>query len=150
MLVLPKVSSQQEPQLGEFQLLMAGAAPMFGKRGREPNVSYRVARPFEPSEQATALIEVSPLSYAGSYESESPATSVQTKARVDRMVRGLKCIAALGEAMLPPAFSTSEDRRLRAQLRRRILCRRRRRSSLADFTRLKKHRRFVVKARCAI
>ena len=100
MLLLPKVSSQQEPQLGEFQLVMAGTPPMYGKRGREPNVLYpRFAKPFEPSEQATALIEESPLSYAGSYESESPATSVQIKAR---MVSGLRCIAAHGDAMPQP------------------------------------------------
>ena len=79
---------------------------MFGKLGREPNVVYpRIPMPFEPSEQATALIEVALLSYAGSYESMTPAARLQVKAREKRTLRGLKCIAI--EDALPGPFLTS-------------------------------------------
>lgn len=91
---LPYVNFQQEPQLTEFQPSTARAPPMFGKPGREPNVLYPfVPMPFEPSEQATALVEVAVLSYAGSYESMTPAARLQVNAREKRTLRGLKFIA---------------------------------------------------------
>lgn len=56
-------SSQQVPQLGEFQPATANAPPMRGKRGREPKVvKLRVRSPFGPSEQATDAREPDRLS----------------------------------------------------------------------------------------
>jgi len=48
------VSFQHVPQAAELNPVTAGAPPMRGKLGREPNVvKPRVRRPLEPLEQAT-------------------------------------------------------------------------------------------------
>ena len=50
------VNLQHVPQLGEFQPPTAAAPPMFGKRGRDPNVlKPLVSRPLGPSEQEGVL-----------------------------------------------------------------------------------------------
>ena len=62
-------SCQHVPQLGEFHPVTACAPPMCGKRGRLSKVlNPRVMRPLGPSEQATEVSEVPPLSYLVSKE----------------------------------------------------------------------------------
>jgi len=50
------VSSQHEPQLGEFHVT-PGAPPIKGKVGTSLNVGYLVTRPFGPFEHETLLSE---------------------------------------------------------------------------------------------
>ena len=57
------MSSQQEPQLGEFHVT-PGAPPMKGKLCKDPKVGKpRVKRPFGPFEHATPFMDPLGLSY---------------------------------------------------------------------------------------
>ena len=76
------VNLQHVPQLGEFHPPTAAAPPMFGKRGRDPNVlKPLVSNPLGPSEQDTVARLCPPLSYIVSNETVTPNAEVAKSAR---------------------------------------------------------------------